>query len=319
MGLSYLVGDDPAFTRVVGQLPSIARGGAPALITGETGTGKELCARAIHFLGKRRHFPFIAVDCAAIPDNLFENEFFGHARGAFTDAHGDQKGFVGMAEGGTLLLDEVDSLSLAAQAKLLRFLQERTFKPLGSDKFVRADVNVIAASNRNLEVSVREKQFRSDLYFRLNVFPLHLPPLRERRQDIPLLAHHFLERLCKPGASSRTAFSQSAIRKLAQYDWPGNVRELLNVVQRAAAFCEDSTILPSHVAVPERSLSAPCAGVNFRQARAAFERTYLEELLRKHDGNITRAAAEADKERRDFGRLVKKHNIALPPIRARQF
>ncbi len=313
MGLAQLVGKDPAFSRLVQQLPSIARSDAPVLITGETGTGKELVARAIHFLGKRRNLPFIAADCAAVPDHLFENEFFGHARGAFTDAHRDQKGLVAMAEGGTLFLDEVDSLSPPAQAKLLRFLQERTFRPLGADRFERADVNVIAATNRNLEACVREEQLRSDLYFRLNVLRVHLPPLRQRRGDVEMLACHFLKELDHPAHPTRMAFSMSALRSLALYDWPGNVRELFNVVQRARAACDGPQILPCHVALSNSQPDITLAAGHFRTARAtaieAFERRYVEDLLRKHHGNVTHAAREAGQDRRAFGRLVKKYSL----------
>ncbi len=314
MGLAQLVGHDPAFMHLVDQLPSIARSEAPVLITGETGTGKELFARAIHFLGKRRNFPFIAIDCAAIPDHLFENEFFGHARGAFTDAHRDQRGLVAMARGGTLFLDEVDGLSLTAQAKLLRFLQEHTFRPVGADRFEHADVNVIAATNRDLESCVQDKQLRSDLYFRLNVLRVHLPPLRERRADVELLACHFLRTLQKPGDAPRKSFSVTALRHLALHDWPGNVRELLNVVQRARAACDGAQILPCHVVLPHTQPAVEASAGHFRAARAAavaaFERHYLEDLLRKHHGNITHAAREACQDRRAFGRLVKKHNIS---------
>ena len=313
MGLAQLVGNDPAFTRLVEQIPSIARSEAPVLITGETGTGKELFARAIHFLGKRRNFPFVAVDCAAVPDHLFENEFFGHARGAFTDAHRDQKGLVGIADGGTLFLDEIDSLSLAAQAKLLRFLQDHTFRSLGADRFVRADVNVIAATNRDLESCVQDKQFRSDLYFRLNVLRVHLPPLRERRADVELLACHFLTALGEPDDPTRKSFSVSALRSLALYDWPGNIRELVNVVQRARAACDGAQIRPCHVALPHIQAAIAPLAADFRAARAAtlaaFERRYVEDLLRKHQGNVTHAAHEARKDRRAFGRLVKKYGI----------
>jgi DNA-binding NtrC family response regulator len=313
MGLAQLVGHDPAFTRIIEQLPRIAGSDAPVLITGETGTGKELCARAIHHLSKRRNFPFIALDCAAVPDHLFENEFFGHARGAFTDAHRDQKGLVAMAEGGTLFLDEVDALSPPAQVKLLRFLQERTFRPLGADRFERADVNVIAATNRDLESCVRDKQFRSDLYFRLNVLRLHLPPLRERRSDIALLAWHFLEALRQPDGASRKSFSATALRKLVLCDWPGNVRELSNIVQRAVVLAESTQILPCHVSLPNGAPSAESPGGSFQAARAVaienFERVYVEDLLHKHNGNVTRAAREAGKDRRAFGRLVKRYGI----------
>lgn len=313
MGLTRLVGRDPAFLRAIEQVPRFARSGMPVLITGETGTGKEICARAIHHLSQRRSFPFIAVDCGALPDHLLENELFGHARGAYTDAHRDQRGLIAMAEGGTLFLDEVDALSLAAQGKLLRFLQERSFRPLGAERFVHADVNVIAASNRDLEACVRDKQFRSDLYFRLNVLRLHLPSLRERRGDIGLLAAHFLEERRASTDSAPGSFSMAALRLLALYDWPGNVRELANVVHRATVACDGAQILPCHIARPHSQPAVEPTGSRFRAARAAaveaFERHYVEELLRNHRGNITRAAAEAQKDRRAFGRLVKKYRI----------
>lgn len=309
MGLAELVGNDPAFIEAIRQVPRFAQSDMPVLITGETGTGKELCARALHHLGKRGSSPFIAVDCAALPDQLFESEFFGHTRGAFTDAHRAQRGLIGMAEGGTLFLDEVDSLSLSAQAKLLRFLQERAFRPLGADRFEHADVNIIAATNRDIEACVRSGQFRSDLFFRLHVLRVHLPPLRERRGDVAWLAWHFLEELRQRETPIRKYFSVTALRKLSQYDWPGNVRELRNVVQRAAIVSEDATIFPCHLSTPDGGRPAPPSSPNFRQARADFEQAYVETLLHKHQGNITQAAAEAQKERRAFGRLVKKYNL----------
>ena len=308
--LSQLVGADPQFHRMVEQLPRLAASDAPLLITGETGTGKELCARAIHELGRRRHAPFVAVDCAAIPDHLLENELFGHARGAFTDAHRDHRGLVASADGGTLFLDEVDALSLVAQAKLLRFLQEHTFKPLGSERPVRADVNVIAATNRDLAACVRERQFRSDLFFRLDVLRLQLPPLRERRGDIALLAMHFLHSLRGCNGAPHRSFSATALRQLLHYDWPGNVRELLNVVQRAAICSRGKEILPHHMSLPG---GAAQPGPSFRAAKAAavaeFERTYVETLLQRHLGNLAAAAREARKDRRVLGRLVKKYGI----------
>ena len=313
MGLAKLVGQDPGFQRTIERIPVMARSGNPVLITGETGTGKELAARAIHHLGKRRNFPFIPIDCGAFPDHLFENELFGHARGAFTDAHGDQKGLIAMAEGGTLFLDEIDSLSPAAQAKLLRFLQERTYKPLGTDKLARADVSVIAATNQDLEALVRDKRFRSDLFFRLDVLRLHLPPLRERRGDIAVLAHHFVREICNEGGMTRKILTPATLRLLALADWPGNVRELFNVIQRAVLFCEGTLILPTHVSPRTTPASARAWGGGFRHARTqaieTFEKLYVEDLLRTCQGNVTRAAREAQKDRRAFGRLVKKYHI----------
>ena len=317
LGMEQFVGEHPVFREAISAIPLLARSDLPVLIAGPTGTGKELCARGIHHLSKRRAHPFIALDCGAIPDHLFENELFGHARGAFTDAHADQKGLIGLANGGTLFLDEVDSLSLGSQSKLLRFLQERTYRPLGSDRFLKADVNVIAATNRDIENSVREGQFRSDLYFRLNVLRVDLPPLSKRSTDVPLLARHFLRTHCHHLGAK--LFTTAALQKLEAYDWPGNVRELLNVVQRAAVLTDGAHILPSAISFSRSSSTqslpelADPSPEDFREGRSraieAFEKRYVEELLHKHRGNVTHAALEAGKDRRAFGRLKKKYSI----------
>jgi DNA-binding NtrC family response regulator len=297
------------------------------MITGETGTGKELSARAIHHLSRRRDFPFIAVDCAAFPDHLFENEMFGHARGAFTDAHRDQRGLIAMAEGGTLFLDEINSLSATSQAKLLRFLQEHTYRPLGADRFVQADVNILAASNRDLEQMVQERQFRSDLFFRLNVLRLHMMSLRERRGDIPILAQHFLDVICREQSQPLKTLSPATVAELMKEDWPGNVRELYNVIQRAVVFAHGPEIQPGDVR-PQESDPSPADAAGdaprdgFRQARAraieAFERSYLLETLRRHNGNITQSARYALQDRRAFGRLVKRYGIDRSSIQRPQ-
>lgn len=313
LAFAQLIGRDPVFLRVLEKIPALARSPVPVLITGETGTGKELTARAIHNLGSRRNYPFIAVDCGAVPDHLFENEMFGHARGGYTDAHRDQKGLVSMAEGGTLFLDEIDALSLAAQAKLLRFLQERTFKPLGSDRFSKASLNIIAAANRDLETCVRERLFRADLFYRLNGLRLTLPPLRDRRLDIELLATHFLDAFCDEARLERKTFSKAAVRKLSCHTWPGNVRELFNVVQQSALFCDGSHVLPDHIPLARSTSACSELPTGFRAAREeairSFEREYVEQLLANHGGNVTHAAREARKDRRAFGRLVKKYSI----------
>ncbi len=313
LGRANLVGQDPVFLRTAEKIFPSANNDFPALITGETGTGKDMFARAIHFLSRRRGQPFIPVDCAGIPDHLFENELFGHAHGAYTDAHGDQRGLAALADRGTLFLDEIDSLSLTAQAKLLRFLQDHQFKPLGSERFVHSDVRVIAATNRCLEQHVAEKLFRSDLYFRLNVLHLDLPPLCERAQDIPLLAQHFLAMYLPPGV--RKTFTSAAIHRLSAYHWPGNIRELINVIQRAIVFTQGTQINGCDLAIPDAV--APAAYGNFRTERKEvlqnFEQEYVEELMRRNQGNITWAAREAGKERRAFGRLVKKYVTAQPP------
>ena len=311
LGMEQFVGKHPVFEEAIRSLPLIAKSDLPVLIAGPTGTGKELCARGIHHLSKRRGQPFIAVDCGAIPDHLFENELFGHARGAFTDAHADQKGLISLANGGTLFLDEVDALSLGAQAKLLRFLQERTFRPLGSEKFLQADVNVIAATNRDIEECVRERKFRSDLYFRLNVLRVELPSLTRRPTDIALLARHFLRTHCSHLGAK--LFTPAALRKLETHDWPGNVRELLNVVQRAAVLSEGAHILPAAISFSARESSFAQSEEDFQEGRSraieTFEKRYVEDLLHKHRGNVTHAALEAGKDRRAFGRLKKKYSI----------
>jgi two-component system, NtrC family, response regulator GlrR len=312
LGLDNLVGRHPRFLQEIAKIPAAARSGCEVLICGETGTGKELCARALHHLSPRRSQPFICVDCGALPDQLFENEVFGHARGAYTDAHREQRGLIAMAEGGTLFLDEIDSLSATAQAKLLRFLQDCSYKPLGSERYVRADVRVIAATNRNLEEAVQAKSFRRDLLFRINVLRLHMPALRERRSDIAVLAQHFLEHFCRE-QDARRILIPASLQLLSTLEWQGNVRELANVIRRAVVFSEGPHILPSHLVGAEYAAPAAPEG-NFRRARALaiaeFERQFVSELLAKHAGNITRAAREAGQERRAFGRIVRRLGIA---------
>jgi len=312
-GLGEMVGEDPAFAMVLTQVVVFAASQAPVFLTGETGTGKELCARVIHLLSKRRNGPFIPVDCGAIPEHLFENELFGHYRGAFTDARADQKGLVALARGGTLFIDEIDSLSPVAQVKVLRLLQENTYRPLGSESFQNANVRIITATNNDLEVLVRKNQFRSDLFFRINVLSLQLPALRERRGDIPLLARHFIKGMCLGSDMPTKSLSFEAMRKLEAHDWPGNIRELFNSMQRAVLTAPGELISAEYV----HFVLAPPAGgtpvADFRNAKVQiikkFEREYVERLMDKHHGNITRAAAEAGKDRRAFGRLVKKYNF----------
>ncbi len=314
--LAQMVGKHPSFQAAVQQVRVFGASDASILITGETGTGKEVFAHAIHALSSARKGPFIPVDCGALPDHLVENELFGHRRGAFTDAHTDQKGLAAMAEGGTLFLDEIDSLSLAGQAKLLRFLQERSYRALGADHYTQANIRVIAATNRPVEVAVRQKEFRSDLYFRLSVLRLKLPSLRERPGDIPLLAWHFLQTECSVRPKT---FSAAALRLLESHHWPGNVRELFNVIQRAVICSPGQQVLPEHISLtgealePEKLASAhQDLKTAKRQMIEQFERSYIEQLLARHQGNVTRAAREAGKERRAFGKLVKKYGIYSP-------
>jgi two-component system response regulator GlrR len=305
-----LIGQSQAFLAQVEKLPLMASCDASVLILGETGTGKELCARALHYLSPRKSYPLIPVNCSAIPTDLVENELFGHERGAFTGAATSQVGLVQEADRGTLFLDEIDCLPQMAQAKLLRFVQEKEYRPLGSPKLRHADVRLIAASNGDIEQTVRDGKLRRDLYYRLNVITLNLPPLRERHGDIPLLAHHFLKKYAAEFRRPAVDLADGAMQRLSLYPWPGNVRELEHVIERAVALAvrpvlqEGDLNLPSPISSPLNS---------FREAKAQvivqFERNYLNALLVACQGNITRAAEVARKDRRAFWELIRKHRI----------
>src|SRR5689334_17403078 len=283
-GLEHLVGEAPAFAAIKRLLPLMARSNESVLITGETGTGKELCARALHYLSPRAGKPFLPVNCGAIPHELFESELFGHARGAFTGAWTAQRGFIAEAESGTLFLDEVEALSLGCQVKLLRFLEDHTYHTLGSSRLRHADVGILAASNVSLARMVREGSFRADLFYRLSVLTVDLPPLRERREDIPRLAAHLWAR-CSGGEARR--FSSAAMDALCGYDWPGNVRELENVIRQLATLSQSQTIELADLAIrPSAAPSSGFRGTSLKQAKARaiaqFERAYLSDLIQAH-------------------------------------
>ncbi|MGZ6265249.1 MAG: sigma 54-interacting transcriptional regulator [Bdellovibrionota bacterium] len=312
-GMKLLIGDSPNFVAEIKKIPPIAKCDSRVLISGETGTGKEMCARAIHYLSPRSGGPFVPVNCGAIPFELVENELFGHERGAFTGATTAKAGLIQEAENGTLFLDEIDCLPPMAQVKLLRFLQEREYRRLGSSKTRHADVRVIAASNTPFEEAVRTGRMRQDLYYRLNVFSLSLPPLRERRQDIPLLAGHFVAKYTGDSLERQISISPQAMQKLAFYNWPGNVRELEHTIERAVVFCETSALQPNHISLPVEA--SPQPGESFQQTKAKviaqFERDYIQNLLASHHGNISRAAAAARKNRRAFWELIRKHKMSV--------
>ncbi|HEX8294524.1 MAG TPA: sigma-54 dependent transcriptional regulator [Pyrinomonadaceae bacterium] len=317
LGTRLLIGESPAFLKEVGKIPLLSKCGASVLISGETGTGKEVCARAIHYLSPRAKKPFIPVNCGAIPIDLVENELFGHERGAFTGAKDSQVGLIQEADGGTLFLDEVDCLPLLAQVKLLRFLQEKEYRPLGSAKTCRADVRVVAATNCDPEAAVKAGKLRQDLYYRLNVIPLVLPPLRDRREDIPLLARHFLARYAAEYDKPVTDFSAETVRRLVSYDWPGNVRELEHVVVRAVVLCTQTRIRDEDIFLPMRAAAA--AEESFQGAKnriiAEFEKSYIERALLMNHGNISRAARAAQKSRRAFWELIRKHQIDVKTLK----
>jgi len=318
LGTTPLVGRSPAFLREVNKLPLLARCNASILISGETGTGKEVCARAIHYLSRWASKPFIPVNCGAIPAELVENELFGHERGAFTGAKSAQVGLIQEADGGTLFLDEVDCLPLLSQVKLLRFLQEKEYRPLGSTRTCRADVRIIAATNTDPEEAVRAGNLRRDLYYRLNVIPLVLPPLRERREDVPPLARHFLAKYAAEFDKEVTDFSPEAMRLLVSYDWPGNVRELEHVVVRSLVLSGEAVIGDADIALSP--VASAALEESFQRAKnriiAEFEKSYVERALLMNHGNISRAARAAQKSRRAFWELIRKHHIDVNHLKA---
>jgi two-component system, NtrC family, response regulator GlrR len=313
-----LIGRSGLFLAALRMIERLAACDATVLIHGEIGTGKEVAARAIHYLGTRREGPFTPINCGALPDSLFENEMFGHVRGAFTDARDTMVGLIANAEGGTLFLDEVEALSPKGQVALLRFLQDGTYRPLGGKRLIDANVRIIAASNASLRDLVARGEFRADLMYRLAVMPLDLPPLRARDGDVQLLSQHFVTRF-NAQYRTRKQLSPASLAALDAQAWPGNVRELENLLHREVVLCDDETIelaarLPTH--------DAASAGANrgrlefergFRAAKASwiaeFERRFVCWALDQSGGNVSAAARRAGKERRTFGRLVKKYAV----------
>ncbi|WP_376967771.1 sigma-54 dependent transcriptional regulator (plasmid) [Azospirillum sp. A26] len=315
-----LVGRSTSFQTAFALARRFARCAAPVLIRGQTGNGKELFARAVHHLSDRRGGPFVPVNCGALPDTLVESELFGHARGAFTDAKGERTGLVALANGGTLFLDEVDSLSSRAQVALLRFLQDHEFRRVGGSKVERTDVRILAATNGDLQACIALGRFREDLYFRLDVLSLDLPPLAERREDIGLLARHFLARFAGLYAGAVPQLDHDAEEWLAAQPWPGNVRQLENLMHRAYVLARDGRVRradvvpgPAPASLPEAEAVAVMheGGLKAGRERQAreFEVAYLRRLLALTHGNVTEAARRAGTERRAMGRLLKRHGI----------
>jgi DNA-binding NtrC family response regulator len=310
IGLKHIIGESPAFLERVRCVPRFARCDATVLISGESGTGKELFARAIHYLSPRADQPFVPVNCGALPENLVESEIFGHKRGAFTGAASDQAGLIREAEGGTLFLDEIDCLTPQAQVKLLRFLQDGEYRPVGSQQILHANIRVVAAANADFSHMVREGKFREDLFYRLNVLSLTLPPLRERRGDILLLTHDFLEKQAAITDGRPKKLSLAALNRLLSHSWPGNVRELQNVLTRAIVLSDRDSIEPSDLDLPD-SFAAEYQSFRAMKSRAVqrFEHDFLATVLHAHDGNITRAAFAVKKNRRAFWQLLRKHGL----------
>ena len=326
--LKRALGVSHAFSNIIGRsepmlavfklIETVARTTSTILITGESGTGKELVARAVHFNSLRRDCPFVALNCAALPETLLESELFGHMRGAFTGAEANKKGLIEVAERGTVFLDEIAEMSPALQVKMLRVLQERKFRRVGGLDEIEADVRFIAATNQDLAKLVGEGRFREDLFYRINVIPVRLPPLRDRREDIPLLAEHFLRKYREQMGKAVAGISAEAMRNLTAYDWPGNIRELENVIERGVALEQAGTVLPERLPDQVRGLSSagrspvtdlPESGFKLEEHVQNLERDLLAHALRKAGGVQIRAAELLGMSFRSFRYYAKKYNL----------
>jgi transcriptional regulator with GAF, ATPase, and Fis domain len=318
---SNIIGTSAAMEAVFQLVETIAPTNSTVLITGESGTGKELVARAIHFNSPRRDRPFVALNCGALSETLLDSELFGHVRGAFTGADTNKKGLIEVAEKGTVFLDEIGEMSPMVQVKLLRVLQERKFRRLGGTDEIEADIRILAATNRDLTKMVAEGRFREDLFYRINVIPLRLPPLRERADDIPLLADHFAARYATQMGKSITGISGGAMVLLQSYGWPGNIRELENAIERAVALERSPTILPDSLpeqlrnSVPEVMAPAaipeafPRTGFDLERHVQGIEREYIAEALRRAGGVKVKAAELLGMSFRSFRYYTKKYNL----------
>jgi len=309
------------FSEQIAQTPSTV------IIYGETGTGKELIANLIHKKSPRAGKPFVTIDCTSLPENLLENELFGHERGAFTGAVGLKRGLFEVANGGTVFLDEIGEMPFILQAKILRVLESQTFRRVGGEKNIHTDVRIISATNRDLKKFVREKRFRSDLYYRLNVVPIHLPPLRERKEDILPLIEYFVQLMNKKIGRQISTVSNEALKPLIEYDWPGNIRELKNIMEHVVITTEGAAITPEHIPIEIKGIQAdpaqPVASTkffeaeaklpDFRQAKKAliesFEKEYIQRLLEINAGNISRSARDIGAQRSSLQRLIRKYGI----------
>jgi two-component system response regulator AtoC len=314
-----MIGNSPAIQLVFARMEKILVTDSTVLILGESGTGKELVARAIHFNGLRKDKPFIAINCGAIPAELLESELFGHMRGSFTGAVADKLGKFELANKGTIFLDEIGTMPLQLQMKLLRVLQEQEVERVGSTSRVKLDVRVISATNADLEGKVRRGEFREDLYYRLNVIPIHLPPLRERREDIALLAKHFLRKICTDMHRPILEITQEAIRALEVYEWPGNVREMENVIERAVALTDGDIIdrqdLPSQIGGISQennhfpTLQIPEDGLDLSETMALFEQALIKQALDKSSNVKARAASLLNINRTTLVEKIKRYSM----------
>ncbi len=315
-----LIGESPAVRELKEQIRVVGPTRASVLITGENGTGKELVARAVHRASRRRDGPFVEVNCAAIPEDLIESELFGHEKGAFTGATARRRGKFDLADGGTLFLDEIGDMSLKTQAKILRVIQEMRFERVGGTKTHEVDVRIIAATNKDLEEEIREGRFREDLYYRLNVVPIHVPPLRERTEDIPLLFRHFVEEYCREENREPVEVDEAVFAVLQAYPWPGNVRELKNVAERMVILCRSDRLTVADVPPAVRGQGTGSGGaggtvrpgLGLREARRQFERDYIARHLEEAGWNVPQAAEALGVDRSSLYKKMKELGIEVP-------
>ena len=309
----FFIGESSSILELKQKILRVAPFDVTVLLQGETGTGKELSAKLIHYMSKRSGGPFIAVNCGAIPNELFENELFGHKKGAYTHADTSEKGLIHSAHRGTLFLDEIESLQMQSQIKVLRFIEEKKFKPLGQTSIVSSDVRIIAAGNIDLIDMVEQGRFREDLFYRLSAVNIPLSPLRERKDDIPLLCEYFVERFSRLYSKKIIGIKPDAKMYLAHYSWPGNVRQLENILQEAVIFSTNNWIEINDIAFAKNSKNHNSPIESFHEAKKKnndeFEKQYLKTLLKIFSGNISKASFFAKKDRREFYRLIKKHKI----------
>ncbi len=307
-----LIGQSQAVGKIKKLIQVVAPTNSWILITGENGTGKELVAHELYRLSQRKDRAFVPVNCAAIPEGLIETELFGHEKGAFTGAYNKKKGKFDLADGGTLFLDEIGDMSLHTQAKLLRILQEQQFERVGGSETIQVDVRVIAATNKNLEEEIKNNRFREDLYYRLNVIPFYISPLRERKEDIKDLSEYFLTDIAKHNGIEKKSLSPEAIKKLETYDWPGNIRELRNLIERFAIMTVGSEIGERDVILPRAmDNKIDMSSLDLKGARGEFEKKYILEKLSECEGNVSKTAKAIGLERSHLHRKMKQHNIKL--------
>ncbi|MDX1660572.1 MAG: sigma-54 dependent transcriptional regulator, partial [Gemmatimonadota bacterium] len=321
VGRPAIVGESEALEEVLETVERVAPTKAYVLITGENGTGKELVAREIHAESERSEGPFVEVNCAAIPHDLIESELFGHEKGAFTGAHARRKGKFELADGGTLFLDEVGDMSLAAQAKVLRALQDGVIQRVGGHEKIAVDVRVLAATNKDLEEEIAEGRFREDLYYRLNVVPIHVPPLADRTQDIPRLVRHFAGRYCEDNGIAPREFSEAAMETLVERPWPGNVRELKNTVERLCILAPDEVVEPEDVEaltgppIPRAAEQGAAESLidlhaSFAEYRDAAEKVFIERKLEENEWNVSETARQLDMQRSHLYKKIDKYGLS---------